>query len=268
LTDLLVVAAARDPEENDDGIPLNWQLPNTIGVGVADADGTTPPAILRSYGANHVDLLAPGYLIPAVGKDKAVCVDGTSFATAYVTAVAALLHEATDGDLNAAQMRGRLLATATWRSEYLGHVQGGLVDASLALTHVKENVMKVSREDDPISLEMTVTVERNKPFSATGFDRPGHRETATIYWEDVLRLTKLRDETDDNGNVSPVLFIAYLDDSHRYRALTDARISGKDQIVPVLDCTRSDGVRLQCRSMPVSSVLDYVGRRPDAHITF
>ena len=126
----------QDQQENDDGMPISWHLPNIVGVGVADAEGKTSEKVLTSYLREQVDLLAPGYMVPAVGPvpEKPTCLDGTSYAAAYVSAVAALVQQRGHGMLTASQLRARLLATASWKPEYWEHVKGGLVDAGLRST--------------------------------------------------------------------------------------------------------------------------------------
>lgn len=90
---VLVVAAAGNNRMNTDKrqfYPANYPLGNIISVAASDATGELVP--FSNYGANSIDIAAPGEMIYSTlpgntfGK-----MSGTSQATAYVTGVAAAL---------------------------------------------------------------------------------------------------------------------------------------------------------------------------------
>jgi subtilisin family serine protease len=135
---LLIAAAANLDKAGQHGPPIIWRLPNVVGVGAVDANRNIPAG--ARYSRADIDLVAPGVGVPLhkVGGGME-CHDGTSFATAYVTAIAALLLESPFVDRNPRLVRARLLATADWIPAYAGHVRGGLVNARRALRHLDKN---------------------------------------------------------------------------------------------------------------------------------
>ena len=266
---LLLVAAAHNANESDvDGLPLDWQLPNTIGVGVAHDDGGTPDAVLQTYSSKTVDLLAPGHRIPAAGPSAGECVDGTSYATAYVTAVAALLQQRANGGLTPWQIRARLLATATWKNAYAKHVKGGLINAHRALDGHATNLLTVDGSTGPLRFQ-DVTFSDDAPgFTIAGEDPASGPEVQTVGWEQILRLT--RTSTVDPATKQPRVrfFVAFVHKG-RYRAWHDVTVTPLAPAtgavaMPISACTRrTDGSRaVSCRGMDVNTVIDYIGQRP------
>lgn len=266
---LLLVAAAHNANEPAvDGLPLDWQLSNAIGVGVAHDDGGTPDALLQTYSSKTVDLLAPGHRIPAAGPSAGECVDGTSYATAYVTAVAALLQQRANGGLTPWQIRARLLATATWRNEYAKHVKGGLINAHRALDGYATNLLTVDGSPEPLRFE-DVTFSDDAPgFTIAGEDPESGSSVLTVGWEQILRLT--RTSTIDPATKQPkARFFAAFVHKGRYHAWHDVVVTplppAKGTVaMPISACTRrSDGSKsVSCRGMDVNTVIDYIGQRP------
>jgi hypothetical protein len=260
---LLLVAAAHNKPDRDDGPPIAWGLPNVIGVGVANKDGATPADILATYEAPKVDLLAPGIEVPAIGPAQAECVDGTSFAAVYVTVVAALVQKQSGGGLDGSQLRARLLATATWRPEYWNHVRGGLVNAERALD-LDKNVLMWERSDGSTA-EFNVTLSLGQ-FSATGInqDLADTPLAKTIAWTDVLRLTRMTAPLPDpaTGQLQATYRLVFLD--HGLLAVwKDVRIDPSTAAIPVTTCVRRpDLVSSTCSAVDLASVVDYIAAKP------
>ena len=268
---LLFVAAAHNATETGgDGLPLDWQHANTIGVGVAHDDGGTPDALLKTYSSKTVDLLAPGHRIPTSGPTVGECVDGTSYATAYVTAVAALLQQRASGGLTPWQIRARLLATATWRDEYSKHVKGGLINADRALDGHTTNLLTVDGSPEPLRLEDVVFSDDAPGFTITGQDPDAGQSVETVGWEQILRLT--RTSTLDSTTKQPkVRFFVAFAQGGKYRAWHDVEVTpiapGGVVAMPISACRRrSDRSPVSCRGMDVSTVVDYIAQRPTDEI--
>lgn len=78
---------------NDSG-PVNWPaaLPQTISVGAAGMDGLKTSYSSVGTRRGEIDVIAPGELLPVLDiRNRLTTVSGTSFATAAITGLAALL---------------------------------------------------------------------------------------------------------------------------------------------------------------------------------
>src|SRR5690349_15881350 len=102
--DVVVVAAVGNRADQGNPPPYPAGYNGVIGVGAIGLDGRRLPT---SQVGPYVDLVAPGAQIPAAGELH----EGTSFATPFVAAAAALVREYRP-KLTAAQVVDRLLATA------------------------------------------------------------------------------------------------------------------------------------------------------------
>jgi type VII secretion-associated serine protease mycosin len=109
--DVLVIAAAGNGHQSTGTDPVTYPAgyPGVLGVGAIDRAGNrTGSSPVGSY----VDIVAPGaeVLADAPGSGLA-SLDGTSFATAFVSGTAALIRQAYP-DLTASSVASRILATA------------------------------------------------------------------------------------------------------------------------------------------------------------
>ncbi len=136
---VLVVCAAGNWMNNNDTTPVypaSLNLPNMISV--AASDNTDNLAGFSDYGANSVDLSAPGEFIyttePGGGYGWE---NGTSLAAPMVSATAALIWSA-DPSLTYAQVKNDILSTVDHPAALAGKTRtGGRLDAYAALAAVR-----------------------------------------------------------------------------------------------------------------------------------
>ncbi|MEV6267604.1 type VII secretion-associated serine protease mycosin [Kribbella sp. NPDC051936] len=110
--DALIVAAAGNAHNQQGPDPVTYPAayPGVLGVGATTIDGSRLPG---SQVGSYVDISAPGGGVLAATRVRGHrYYDGTSFATGFVSGTAALVRAA-DPHLSAAQVAGRLIATAT-----------------------------------------------------------------------------------------------------------------------------------------------------------
>ncbi|MEQ4303775.1 type VII secretion-associated serine protease mycosin [Plantactinospora sp. B6F1] len=106
--DVVIVAAAGNlyPDKNPRPYPTSYD--GVIGVGSVGEDGVISPFSQRG---DYVDLVAPGGNVAVAVPERGHVLDnGTSFATPFVTATAALIRQYRP-DLNARQVAQRLIAS-------------------------------------------------------------------------------------------------------------------------------------------------------------
>lgn len=107
--DVVVVAAAGNLHDVGDPLPYPAAYDGVLGVGAITADGSRAPF---SQTGPYVDVVAPGTevlgAVPGRGHRRQ---NGTSYATPFATATAALIRQYHPG-LSAAEVIGRIVATA------------------------------------------------------------------------------------------------------------------------------------------------------------
>ena len=107
--DAVVVAAAGNRADSGSPRPYPAAYPGVLGVGAIAADGVRAPF---SQVGSYVDVVAPGSEVPAAAPAGSTgSFSGTSYATPFVSAAAALVLSAHPG-YRADQVIRRLLATA------------------------------------------------------------------------------------------------------------------------------------------------------------
>ncbi|WP_448626539.1 S8 family serine peptidase [Geodermatophilus sp. URMC 64] len=139
---LVVAAAGNDSLNRDTSIlyPASLTDPNLITVGAATAADTV--SSFSAYGANSVDLFAPGTLVFSTWNDGGYrLIDGTSIAAPQVAAALALYH-AVDPSATATDLRARLLADVDPVPAFVGKsVTGG----RLSLSHLGDSAAEQVR---------------------------------------------------------------------------------------------------------------------------
>ena len=264
---ILLVAAAHNQDQGPDGLPLDLRLPNVIGVGVVDENGNTPESLLKTYNRLQVDLLGPGFLVPVVGEPAPECVDGTSFASPYVTAVASML--ASKVQATPAQIKARLLATAEWQDRLGPFVRGGIINATRALDDPFKKLLTFKDPADATKPGLVVNVDLDdNDFLASGFEsgrtrenRNGLPDQLRVNWKEILRLTRTGERPDGQGRMRPVFRMAFVHEK-KYRVWDDVSILQSDAAMPISFCVRHDDptISVQCRGSDVDKVFDYVGK--------
>ncbi len=131
----LFAAAAGNSGANNDGgafYPANYEVPNVVSVAATDVNGNK--AGFSNFGANSVDLGAPGAgIVSTVPGGGYANFSGTSMATPHVAGVAALVVGQNPG-WSAAQVKQRLMETVTPLPSLAGRtVSGGLLNAEAAV---------------------------------------------------------------------------------------------------------------------------------------
>jgi subtilisin family serine protease len=133
---ILFVAAAGNYTQNTDVTPYypgSYDNPNVITVASITKTGTI--SYFSNYGANNVDIGAPGSgvysTVPGSGNtSKYASYDGTSMATPHVTGAAAL-YAATHPTANAATIKSAILSSAVPTPSLAGKcLTGGRLNAS------------------------------------------------------------------------------------------------------------------------------------------
>ena len=153
---ILFVAAAGNESNNNDSspsYPANYNVENVISVAALDRNDNL--ASFSNYGAQTVDLGAPGVSIYSCTSDSDSSYDvynGTSMATPHVSGVAALIAAQFPG-ISIANMRRYLLSTTVSVPALVGRsVTGGRVNAANAINAESDNILEVSvnAENNPL----------------------------------------------------------------------------------------------------------------------
>lgn len=159
---VLFLAAAGNSSSNNDATPsypANYDIDNVIAVAAIDRSGSL--ASFSNFGANEVDLGAPGVSILSSTADSDgsySSFNGTSMATPHVAGVAALLLSQFPS-ASIAELRSRLLNTTMPLASLRGRVAtGGLVDANAALELAADGILELSVSSRPLQIGETQAV--------------------------------------------------------------------------------------------------------------
>ena len=148
---LFVAAAGNDASNNDttSSYPANYDVPNVISVAAIDRNGTL--ASFSNFGADSVDIGAPGFDIlssTATSDSSYASFSGTSMAAPHVAGAAALVVSEFSG-IGIAELRARLLNTSVPLPSLAGStVTGGMVDAHGALIAATDGTLELRASSD------------------------------------------------------------------------------------------------------------------------
>lgn len=270
---LLFVAAVANETENSHGKPVEWRAqPNVLGVGLIRGDRTLPTQTpgMAQYLSDYVDLVAPGASVPTINYDDTTiaCVSGTSYATAYVSAVATLVAQRAGGRTSPAQVKARLLATAIPDSGYAGKVRGGLVDAWRAVDSVDKHVVVIEAgAADTDNIEITTglgatgLLKHNSGSVSSWSGAPPY--TSPIPWERILRFQRMSPR-----DAQPRLYrISFIDPAGRFTVLEHAKIA-PNQTIPLIECEARNPQEPvdACGDTNVDLVRDFIAAMPDVDV--
>lgn len=131
---LFVAAAGNDSSDNDTTpmYPASYRLPNVISVAASDSSDNL--ADFSNFGANTVDLAAPGDVIySTVPANRYFVMSGTSMACPLVAGAAALI-KSIKPDLSSVQIKNLLVSSVDKISVFEGKVSsGGRLNVARAL---------------------------------------------------------------------------------------------------------------------------------------
>ena len=157
---LIVASAGNKGQNNDlnDHYPSNYPFDNIIAVAAMDMDGTL--ASFSNYGTKNVDIAAPGVGITTttVNGGLVTWAAGTSFATPFVTGVAALVLSRAP-EVDCASLRDIILLSASQAPSASSSAvaSGGCVNAYQALI-IQEGYDSATR-DIPSSNDTTPSTD-------------------------------------------------------------------------------------------------------------
>ena len=149
---ILFVAAAGNNGRNNDSrpsYPASYEVENVISVGAMDANGDM--ASFSNYGAESVDIFAPGVkILSSVIGERYKRFSGTSMATPYVSAALGLLLAVEmnyfKSLMSFGEIKDRLITTSVMESGLQGRARGGRVDTyALLMGEQSDDWAKLSK---------------------------------------------------------------------------------------------------------------------------
>ncbi len=204
---VLVVAAAGNSSADIDTSPMypaSLDDPYVLTVGATDANDNL--ASFSNYGANSVDLFAPGVNIATTGNDGSyVLMSGTSLSSPLVAAAIAL-EKSADASATPEQIRDRLLAALTPVPSLAGKgVHAGVLDVGNLVSGVHYHVTGLGALASGASVEPTVTIAGEAPSGPYGVTlRLATRYRGATYAVSGARVTVAGQAytTDDSGSIA------------------------------------------------------------------
>ena len=166
---LAVVAAGNESEDNDQvpSYPANSDLDNVISVAATNQDDDL--AWFSNYGADSVDIAAPGQSILSTHLANSYeTLSGTSMATPYVVGVAALM-KSVNSSMTYSDLRSRLFQSVDLITSLQGKIStGGRVNAYKAVMLASTGVMP---EPTPVALPGRKSIKRTLSFASRRYGR-------------------------------------------------------------------------------------------------
>ncbi len=178
---ILFVASAGNSGKNTDSspsYPASYDLPNIIAVAATDSNDAL--ASWSNYGAQSVDLAAPGVSILSTIRNNSYATwSGTSMAAPHVSGAATLILSATGcTSLNTLQLKSAILNNVDLVAGLAGKVlTGGRLNVDKAITNCAGSTpspdftLSVSPSSANVkrgrSVKYTVTVSGNSSFTGT-----------------------------------------------------------------------------------------------------
>ncbi len=193
---ILFIAAAGNNASNNDTSPFypaSYNLPNIISV--AATDNRDQPAYFTNYGANSVDLAAPGVSIYSTYPGGMYAtMSGTSMATPFVSGVAALALSISPPDVSYQTIRDAIFNGGNLLPSMAGKlVTGRRLDAFGTLMQLPMRAVGMDPAAGTLiqALQQDFTVHFSHPVNAAGVLPGGFSvnsvpaDTATVNGHDV-----------------------------------------------------------------------------------
>lgn len=180
---LFVCAAGNDATDNDavPFYPATYACDNLISVAAIDSTGAR--AYFSNWGANGVDLGAPGQsILSTVRGNGYAYFSGTSMATPHVSGVTTLLYSL-HPTWTYTQVKNRILSTTKPMTSMGGITQtGGIIDAYNAIHNTAPVVNLIAPSNGATSVQGSAVT-----FTATASDDHDGDVTSSIVWTDSVQ---------------------------------------------------------------------------------
>ncbi|MCB0347405.1 MAG: S8 family serine peptidase [Bdellovibrionales bacterium] len=194
---LFVVAAGNQSNNNDSQAyyPCSYDVKNVLCVASLDSNGTMSD--FSNYGAERVDVAAPGRNILSTTPGGLQVFSGTSMATPHVAGAAVLLLSENPG-MSPEDIRARIMATSKPNYRLKGKVaSGGVLDAYAMLT----NQTHPSDPEDPANWnQMDYQVSSSHPYAENA------EETYTVEVPNATKFSLYFEKFDTEENYDKVTF--------------------------------------------------------------
>lgn len=205
---LFVVAAGNESQNTDKraSYPASYDLENLISVGNLNYDGTLH--YTSNYGANTVDIVAPGsYILSTTSNNSYSYMTGTSMSAPFVSGAAALIYSHFE-DITLADVKEIILETATKLESLEGVVEtGGMLDLGNALAYDLEDLSGDTWEEktpyvytgNAPQIATQLVNERNKSYLSVQFYDEDNDIVVAAYADGALNAGDF--DVGKNGNV-------------------------------------------------------------------